>query len=653
MKNKLWIIIPLLVFLIIPQITDAWAFDLAQTQLQGLAEKTGPIAAIVIVVFIIFALGYAALFITTSLLQGIIEATPLLLTVTGGGMGNTVRAMWGFTSGITNMLLLIAFVVIALAIILGVESYGLKKALPKFVIVALLINFTLLFVGMGIDISNFLFNSIFHLFEVDDGNVLLGAILPLFEIGSELFDLFILVLAGWGASLAVPYLNVAVQIGWLVSFPFIFGMLIEYLVYGIIMLLMSGVFFIFFFIFLIRIFIIQILAIVAPFAFFCLIFNSTTKWFNTWLNHLVQWLLVGVAFIFFIYIGITFAPYAQIMGETMGNALGQLNVPWWMAFFLRNTEQIVTYLTLLIYFIIILGILYKFIPAAAQAVVGQVGGFLKAAAPYAKAIGKGGLKKYQELPGEVKEQRRQIKEKGMWEGTKAYAKESFKRGVLTPIKTRSEMVKREAGKTPIDREVEKTLATYKGKSGEEKAIGIKAATSNEARVALINQADKEKEFKSLQETVGYGNLSKMVNENLVKAAEKMKMDKSIKKNLPQEYLKIMGPEKFFENLVPSDMDDNLSKKIAQGSKEAREGKKEREEFQTVIKNMITLGHTELARKFLSKGGYNAVVATRNELKNITDKEKIEFAEGLVPRERTMLGLEKNNPKGEEQRKWKR
>ncbi|MDD5551571.1 MAG: type IV secretion system protein [Candidatus Pacebacteria bacterium] len=55
---------------------------------------------------------------------------------------------------LANMIFILAFVTIAIATILGIEAYGIKKLLPVLIIMALLVNFAPVFVGLIVDAGN-------------------------------------------------------------------------------------------------------------------------------------------------------------------------------------------------------------------------------------------------------------------------------------------------------------------------------------------------------------------------------------------------------------------------------------------------------------------------------------------------------------------
>ena len=420
-----------LFLLLVPCHAQGFVLDLAKKQTIALSEKFGPMMAFFIAAVAFLAIGYSLLWISTFLLNGIIAITPTALTVTTGGASQLITYGWNFTAGLVNMILIIAFIVIAFAVILGSEKIQMKKALPNLIIVALLVNFTLLFVGIGIDISNFLFNTIANQFmsvaEGEKGNILLQSVTGLFDFSLIQIGAVGITLATITAGLAVPYVSTAVMIGTIILFPALLSSIFQFLVYGGIMFLLSGVFFFYFLVFLIRIFIIQILAVMAPLAFFCLIFDETKKYWDQWRQALIQWLLVGVVFIFLMYFGLAMAPLIRTMAEPFHKVMPGGDMPmigWWADAFV----SIIGYIALLAYFIVIVGIAKRFIPAAAQTMISQASSIAKAAAPWAGAIAKGAgrrvrsqeMKRQEDLKGrEPLEKRR-----GLW-------------GVASKVKTKS------------------------------------------------------------------------------------------------------------------------------------------------------------------------------------------------------------------------
>ena len=67
----------------------------------------------------------------------------------------TIQNIWTILRNFVNLLFILILVYISIATILRLENYGYKKLLGKLVIVAVLINFSLFFAEIIIDVSNF------------------------------------------------------------------------------------------------------------------------------------------------------------------------------------------------------------------------------------------------------------------------------------------------------------------------------------------------------------------------------------------------------------------------------------------------------------------------------------------------------------------
>ncbi len=75
----------------------------------------------------------------------------------GGFINNPgVQTIWTMLRNIVNALLVLGFIGIAIATIVGYKKYAWKQILWKLIIVALLVNFSLVIAGMIVDISNYL-----------------------------------------------------------------------------------------------------------------------------------------------------------------------------------------------------------------------------------------------------------------------------------------------------------------------------------------------------------------------------------------------------------------------------------------------------------------------------------------------------------------
>src|SRR3989344_4839964 len=72
-----------------------------------------------------------------------------------GGVKTAVDGAWGAFRDIANILIIGIFVFVAISLILGLTEYGQKKMVVRVLVIAVLINFSLLFTKLIIDGSNF------------------------------------------------------------------------------------------------------------------------------------------------------------------------------------------------------------------------------------------------------------------------------------------------------------------------------------------------------------------------------------------------------------------------------------------------------------------------------------------------------------------
>lgn len=101
----------------------------------------------------------------------------------------TIDIGWGISRDIANMFFILILLIIALATILGVESYGAKTLLFRVIMVALLINFSLVFGFLIIDFTNVLSGGFYQAIIGSSGSVSGGlmrgtAINQVFDISS-------------------------------------------------------------------------------------------------------------------------------------------------------------------------------------------------------------------------------------------------------------------------------------------------------------------------------------------------------------------------------------------------------------------------------------------------------------------------------------
>lgn len=180
------------------------------------------------------------------------------------------------TQSFVNMILVLILVYIAFQTILRIGGVKTQKLLVNLVIIALLINFAPVLIGLVVDASNILM----HYFTAP----LTGSknfINTLNDIGNNLATYFTS-----GMLSLTKQLDIIMQTVVLIVFNFVLIMIL-------------GMFCL---IFIARYVAIWMLVILSPLAFVAYILPQTKKFFDQWLNQLMQWCFIGVTGGFFLYL---------------------------------------------------------------------------------------------------------------------------------------------------------------------------------------------------------------------------------------------------------------------------------------------------------------------------------------------------------------
>jgi len=123
----------------------------AKAGLWDILTKPGQAVAIFFAWFMNIFLSFFALFL--SLAAAILEAVFKIQNFTNIPVVNNG---WAITRSLANMFFALILLIMAVSTVLGIERYGAKKILPRLIIAALLINFSLMFAGMIIDFAQIL-----------------------------------------------------------------------------------------------------------------------------------------------------------------------------------------------------------------------------------------------------------------------------------------------------------------------------------------------------------------------------------------------------------------------------------------------------------------------------------------------------------------
>jgi len=370
MENKIkFFIIPLVItFLLLPSFASADIFgimDLFESQLSAVEEFTGVPMNNWVKVFILYVGGLIAFVTSGSLLAWVIRlplTNPELISLSN----NFVTSGWTFVSGLVNMGIILILLMIAFAYILKIETFRAKQVFVKLIIVALLVNFSLVFVKAIFDISNILYIYILNMvgpnFVWESFKTFAGGIKGVI---TAIAGSILVLTAPLMIPPAAPWVQFGVLIAWLTGSLFFIP---TWIMQMVIAFLFSFLFILLFFLFSVRIFIIWIFAVLSPLAVVCWVLPQTKKFWDQWLKWLLDWMFFGVVILFLIALGLKTIPSIETPSFVWIGGL--LPVPGWFFY----------YFFLFIYLLVIVYLLRKkFMPEFAEFLIEQskaVGGMI-------------------------------------------------------------------------------------------------------------------------------------------------------------------------------------------------------------------------------------------------------------------------------------
>ena len=279
-------------------------------------------------------------------------------------------SLTGFTTGIANLFLVAILIIVALATIVGIESYGMRKLLPMLIATALVVNFSTVLVGLVADSGStalrfFWYNSniknvplsayVLRNMKITEFNKGSAALVEKLLGGTQIEGAKKTSKALVNAALSV----VIIAVGFLAGYIF--------LRLAILMFLRLGVFW--------------LLIIIAPVAFILGILPIGRGYLKEWWKQLINWSFLGGIVLFFIFLGLLIWTEVNKMFTAIPINGKLVNLD----------SMSLVYVTpiVLLFFIYALNVSKKMAGAAANAVVDSVIGLGKAVIIGGAAFGAG------------------------------------------------------------------------------------------------------------------------------------------------------------------------------------------------------------------------------------------------------------------------
>lgn len=206
-----------------------------------------------------------------SLIQDILVINPIMIKD-----GEPTYEIWKYCLGLANIVFIIFLLVVIYSQItgFGISNYGVKKALPKLIVVAVLVNLSFLVCAIGVDLSNIVGSSLRGVFDSVEEAAAKGMTANGVAVsGVDVFSALV-----GGSTLAIGGAVVAFETGaiWLMI-PMILGALVA-VVTGLITIALRQA-------------VVVLLVMIAPLAVVAYMLPNTEGLFKKWRKLLVQMLV--------------------------------------------------------------------------------------------------------------------------------------------------------------------------------------------------------------------------------------------------------------------------------------------------------------------------------------------------------------------------
>ncbi|MBR3322182.1 hypothetical protein IKG05_00875 [Candidatus Saccharibacteria bacterium] len=192
--------------------------------------------------------------------------------------GSPIYEIWKYCLGLANIVFIIFLLVVIYSQVtgLGITNYGIKKALPKLIVTAVLVNLSFLLCSIAVDVSNVVGDSLRGLFDTVADSAAANAGTTAGEVAISSTEVFGAIAAGGVLSVAGVAIAIATGTIWLLI-PLLLGAIVA-VVTGLITIALRQA-------------VVVLLIMIAPLAIVAYILPNTEELFTKWRKLLMQMLV--------------------------------------------------------------------------------------------------------------------------------------------------------------------------------------------------------------------------------------------------------------------------------------------------------------------------------------------------------------------------
>lgn len=231
-------------------------------------------------------------------LAGQIFNFSLTLSLNSGTLGKDIVTIgWGISRDVANLFFIFILLYISIATILRLSGYGAKELLTRLVMVALLVNFSLVFSQAVIDMSNILALEFYNSIKVGPSNTF--SIAGAQESPQDLSAVF---MSGFSPQKLFASKDFEQTLQDSGDIEVVINVIIKFILAAIITIMAAFILLAAAGLFIIRTVILWLLMILAPIAFISMILPATRSTASRWWSTLFKQSFFAPAFLFFYYL---------------------------------------------------------------------------------------------------------------------------------------------------------------------------------------------------------------------------------------------------------------------------------------------------------------------------------------------------------------
>ena len=211
-------------------------------------------------------------------IEGVLEINPVEMED-----GSPIYEIWKYFQGVTNILFVVFLLVVILSQItgVGITNYGIKKALPKLIIAAVLVNLSFYICSLAVDVSNIFGEGIRGLFDSIAASTSGAMETKAVTSGVGMSEMYSALAGVTGSAILGGAIAIETGAIWMLI-PVALGALVS-VVIGLITIAMRQA-------------VVTLLIMIAPLAMVAYILPNTEQWFKRWKQLLFQMLIFYPAF---------------------------------------------------------------------------------------------------------------------------------------------------------------------------------------------------------------------------------------------------------------------------------------------------------------------------------------------------------------------